>query len=272
MNFQPTTQFTRFQQFCTALLCVVWIPVGACNGTDSIPTIQMTPTQRRDIDKSMAERGSLSVPKGESFNYPKFRSGQEGPSARGHAEAVGTDGARCTAEAGAGGSAWGTFQLGYGFDNVTGRPLAAVVKVKLSVEQSLSSAAASSDVGGSTAATGTVRFIMKDSFPGAILKEETLTSIDLDKGPDSGSTRKDLVFEAPLEPDRGYYLVVEGHAEVHADDSNSVKLLLEVTDVSFEISWNAVDAATRSGARGPADSSPEARAATVPFSSVAKDE
>lgn len=274
------------------LLGVAAVCLGAgCGGSTDVSTaIRRPAAQRPDIDAARTAAGSLAVPTGQPFNIVSFKSGQDG-AARGESKAAGENGASCRAEASAGGSAWAEFQLGYCFDNVTGAPLKAAVRLRLAAAESHARRpmadpaagrpdAGQSDVktsppstqprpadagvvrGTSTVAT-VLKFFIKDSN-GLVVRQEDLVSTDLEKGSRSVAGEHDLVFDVQFEPQRGYYLVVAGRTELTAGGSEAVESSLGVTRCSFDIAWQgaAASGAAKDGsgiAGGEAESRGQAR-------------
>ena len=177
------------------------------------------------------------VPAGEAFNYPRFSSGQEGPDARGSAMAAGMDGAVCFAEVNGDGKAWGAFQLGYAFDHQATSPSHCVVHVRLTAEEAGKSSR-NDGAGEDASADGAVAlvFFMKDSM-GLTIKEESLVSSTLNRGPRDATTQYDFVFEADLQPERGYYVIVSGRVDASASQSATSRVDLKVSDVSMDIRW-----------------------------------
>ena len=228
--------------------------MASCNGNGGEINIRMSAVERPDLGREMASRGRLAIPADDAFNYPKFRSHQEGTTARGESKAVGRDGASCRAEVTGEGTAWGEFQLGYGFDNVTGKALDAVVSLKLSVKESVSHQEGDSGADENATASGHLSFVVKDTN-GVELKRDSLVANDLTKGPQSSTNRPELVFDVTFEPDRGYYLVLSGRADVKAYAGQTATVQLEVTDVSLEVRWREAEAAVKADKQGAAPSS-----------------
>jgi hypothetical protein len=227
----------------------------ACSQDDVSTSVKRPAAQRPDIDKSLAAKGSLLLPASEEFNYTAFTSGQTG-SARGESAAVSRDGARCAAQAGQGGTAWAEFQMGHCFDNTSGLPLDAVLRLRLKATESRSFQGSDADPteSGSTAAAA-LRFFIKDSN-GQMLRNEDLLTSSLAQGPQSSTNSHDVVFDVRFEPDRGYYLIIAGRAECQAGSAKSTSVSIDVASASMDIRWRAAAAepATTAGppAAGPA--------------------
>lgn len=217
-------------------LAVAALAIGGCGQGGAITDLRMTADKRPDLNKQNAERGKISLPADEPFNYPQFRSGQEGPTAHGEAKAQGNNGAICRADVAEESSAWGEFQLGYCFDNMTGEALDAVLKINLTATTSASHKESAPTGQAKVDATGEIVFFVKDS-DGLILRQEQLLVTDLNRGQTSTTNRHALVFDARFEPDRGYYLVLAGRCEIDGAPAQSASLSVEVADVSFEINW-----------------------------------
>lgn len=223
-----------------------------CSGAAVVGTdVKRTAAERPDVDRAMANAGALALPAKAPFNITSVNSAQSG-AARGTAELVGQDGAKCSAEARDGGSAWGEFQLGYCFDNVTEQVLQAVVKVRLKVNGSTTSTGGEQGTAraGGTPATGTssLAFFIKDTN-GVMVKKEQLYTGDLAAGAGAKGTVQDLTFDVRLEPQRGYYLVIAGRVEAQSAASQGVASSLDVTGCAMEINWQGTKPA---GAPGPA--------------------
>jgi hypothetical protein len=220
--------------------------LAGCGGGGNVGMrVRKPASQRPDVDLAIASKGKLVIPGGGAFNLTSFKSGQMG-AARGLSEAIGNDGARCRAEARDGGSAWGEYQLGYCFDNVTDVPLDATVRLRLTVTESTSTGEADEEEANSLAtATGTLVFFIKDATTGLNVRKESLLSSDLEKGAASTHTPHDLVFDARFESGHGYYLVIAGRAEVKAAAARSVACSLDVARCSLEIAWRDLTTASR---------------------------
>ena len=181
----------RFQRYAMsgslvpALLGTAPLWLAGCGGADAGTDIRMAEPDRPDLDNPQSAEGHLVIPVDAPFNYPRFRRGAEGVSAKGDAQPVGANGAKCLAEVNGEGSAWGAFQLGYGFDNMAADAMAAVVKLKLKTRQSAASLTKGSVRG---SATGTLSFFIKDAYTGEVLRTESLASTDPSKGPPSSAT------------------------------------------------------------------------------------
>jgi len=246
---------------------------GCSGGGDVDMTVRKPASERTDINQARAASGALSIPSAQPFNITSFKSGQEG-AARGECKSTDGNGATCRADARDGGSAWGEFQLGYCFDNVAKVPLSAAVKLRLTVAESTSisrpsgeptasmpalQSGASANAGGNTPAAnqrsaasaeaaGTpttakafLKFFIKDTN-GVLLKEQSLVAETLDRGPHSSHDTRDVVFDARFEPDRGYYLVIAGRAEVQSAAGQASQITLDVTPCTIEIVWQGTTA------------------------------
>lgn len=230
----------------TALLSVLPALSGGCGDQEAGIRVRMPASQRPDLDAKMLARGTLTIPQDKAFNYPKFRSGQEGPSARGEAEAIGNNGALCRAEVSGEGNAWGEFLLAYCFDNMTGRTLDAVIKARLTIRRTVIHDTGKDDAVEPTNATVDLSFLVEDASMGQVLKQEKLISGEVNLGSHLSTTHRDLVFDVKFEPNRGYYLFLSGRASVKAEHPGRTgSVLLEVKDVSFEIQWQAAGASAR---------------------------
>ena len=117
---------------CLGVVVAAGLLAGCGGGGNVGMRVRKPASQRPDVDLAMASKGKLVIPGGGAFNLTSFKSGQMG-AARGLSEAIGNDGARCRAEARDGGSAWGEYQLGYCFDNVTDVPLDVALDAVLNV-------------------------------------------------------------------------------------------------------------------------------------------
>ncbi len=238
---------------------------GGCGDQQAGIRVRMPASQRPDMDAKMVARGALLIPQDKAFNYPKFRSGQEGPSARGQAEAIGNNGALCRAEVSGEGNAWGEFLLAYCFDNLTGKTLDAVIKARLTIHRTVVHDTGDAEAVEPFNATADLSFFVEDASMGQVLKQEKLITGEVSLGPHLSTTHRDLVFDVKFEPDRGYYLFLSGRAGVNAErPGHTGSVLLEVKDVSFEIQWQAAEASAR--AEGAAEAVLEP-AATTPMAS-----
>lgn len=232
----------------TGLLSVLPALSSGCGDQEAGIRVSMPASRRPDVDDTAVARGALIIPHDKAFNYPKFRSGQEGRSARGEAKAVGNDGALCRAEVGDEGDAWGEFALAYCFDNLTGKALDAVIKARLTIRRTVTRGSGQGDVVKPAETTANLSFIVEDASMGQVLRQEQLISGEVDLGPQLSTTHRDLVFDVKFEPDRGYYLILSGRAGVTAEQAGqSGAVLLEVRDVSFEIQWLAAEGAAEAG-------------------------
>jgi hypothetical protein len=235
----------------TWLLGVVGLAcwIGACSGAGEVATdIRKPASERPDVDNAMAAKGTLAVPATEAFNLTSFRSGQTG-AGRGESKVDGAGGAVCRAETARDGTAWGAFQLGYCFDNVTSRPLDAIVKVHLVASESTTGGPDDEDLIASSA--NDLTFFIKDTN-GLVIKRESLLSSGLDKGAASLGMKHDLVFDVRFAPNCGYYLVLSGRAKVESDGPHPLAASLRVDEYTIQIEWRGV-VSSDSGPDGPAD-------------------
>lgn len=245
----------------TALLSVFPALSGGCGDQEAGIRVRMPASQRPDMDAKAVARGALVIPQDKAFNYPKFRSGQEGPSSRGGAGAIGNNGALCRAEVSGEGNAWGEFLLAYCFDNLTGKSLDAVIKARLTIRRTVTHDTGTDDAAEPADATADLSFFIEDASMGQVLKQEKLISGEVNLGSHLSTTHRDLVFDVKFEPDRGYYLFLSGRASVKAEQpGHTGSVLLEVKDVSFEIQWQAAEASA--GAEGAAGATIEPVATT----------
>lgn len=232
----------RYAKFTFLCLALAFTGIG-CGEGDTTMVVKKPASERPDVDRAMAGKGSLVVPTAQAFNYSSFNSGQTG-TARGEAALVGKDGARCAAQASDGGSAWGEFQIGYTFDNTTGGPLDAAVKLKLRLAQTQTTSGTAPDAHGiETTGKSALRFFIKDSV-GLTIKAEDVATSTLMKGPTSHTDTHDIVFDARFEPDRGYYLVLAGRIDVTAAGGGNATLAMDVQQATMEIAWRPGEAKT----------------------------
>lgn len=216
--------------------------LGACSGAAVDTNVRLPAAERPDVSPSAISK-AIEVPVEAAFNYPRFSSGQEGAEARGSAVADGKAGAKCFAEVDGKGKAWGAFQLGYAFDHQSATKSHCVVRVRLTADESATAEwPKQATNGGSVDGSVNLIFFMKDSM-GLTLKEESLVSSTLQKGPQTATTHHDFVFDTDLEPERGYYLVVSGRVDASSGEGTSSRVELNVSDVSMEIRWGDAAAA-----------------------------
>lgn len=207
-----------------------------CGESDTGMVVKRSASERPDIDRPTALKGALAVPAAQPFNFTTFTSGQLG-TARGESTAVGKDGARCSAEAGDGGSAWGEFQLGYCFDNTSGEPLDASVKLTYKLTETRSSKGPVLDARGvDSTGKSALRFFIKDTN-GRTLKTEDLSTSTLATGPVSQTNKRDMVFDARFEPNRGYYLVLTCRTDAQAAAGANTSVAMNVEQAGLEIAW-----------------------------------
>ncbi len=226
-------------------LALVFVLVVGCGESgDTIVRARRPAGTRPDVDQAMAARGALLIPADAPFNVTFFesdRSGEAG-SATGDAS-LRADGASCRAEAAGGASAWGKFQLGYCFDNMSGVPLDARVRIRLALTESTTTENEDPGSAGTSATSRTsLVFFIKDATTGLDLKNEALLQTSLQRGGDSRSTKHDVVFDARFEPGHGYYLIVDGRTEAKAGESRAAACALDVTEYSIEIVWSRATA------------------------------
>ena len=230
--------------------CSVFLPVllvaaifAGCGESDSVVIVKKSPAERPDIDKAITARGALSLPSAQAFNYVSYTSGQVGDS-RGESAAVGKDGAHCSARAADGGSAWGEFQVGYCFDNMTGGPINGTVHLRFKQNTKQSAKAPLEDAkGNKTSNKSQTRFLIKDST-GITLKTEQLGDYSLDKGPQTGANSIDTSFDAHFESERGYYLVLIGRTDTQAVKTGSAEASIDIEGLSMEITWRPAEPAS----------------------------
>lgn len=228
------------------------VALGACGGGGTVETNVRLPAADRPDVSPTADSKAILVPSDVAFNYPRFSSGQEGPDARGSAVAAGDAGAITRAEVNGAGKAWGGFQLGYAFDHQSARPSHCVVRVRLTAEEiAKASRPDGSPVGKSADGSANLLFFMKDSM-GLTVKEESLVASSLSRGPRGATTQHDFVFDAELQPERGYYVVVSGRVDASAEADASSHMELKVSDVALEIRWeDKADGSVRAAVQGP---------------------
>lgn len=241
MNMRRCHRMVRNPLAACLLAMVATVLSAGCGGGGGIGTdVKKPASERPDIDRAAATSGALVIPANQAFNLTSFKSGQT-ETARGAAEMVGNDGATCRAEARKTGSAWGEFQLGYCFDNVTDARLDATVKVRFTVKEAISAEEAGDESASAMpTATNALVFFIKDATNGPEIKKEELLSSDIEKGAGSTNTAHDLVFDGRFEPGHGYYLVIAGRTDVRAVPSQSVACSLDVTNCSMEIAWRGI--------------------------------
>ncbi len=225
----------------TATICLAF--TSGCEGGGQGMSVRLSAAERPDVDAAVAT-GSLRVPEEKPFNIVSFKSGQEGLSARGESLPAGNHGASCTAQVNGTGSAWSEFQLGYCFDNATGRPLQAVLKLSVTVSENAEKTLGSGDA---AAASGqnSLTFLVRDTA-GLVVRQETLASSDLSKGARDTSNRHEMVFDLLCEPDRGYYILLAGRAAADAKgDGSGANARLEVKDVALHLEHRPAQAVDR---------------------------
>ena len=249
-------KWRRPETVSTVVLAAIWSFAaalsGGCASQEAGIRVRMPASQRPDLNAKAVARGKLIIPRDKAFNYPKFRSGQEGSSARGEAVAIGNNGARCRAEVNGEGNAWGEFLLAYCFDNMTGETLDAVIKTRLTIRRTITHDTATDDAAEATGATADLSFFIEDASMGQLLRQEKLVSGKVSLGSHLSTTHRDLVFDVKFEPDRGYYLFLSGRTSVKGEQpAHTGSVQLEVTDVSFDIQWQAAEASA--GAAGSND-------------------
>lgn len=234
-RFSRVSDSARRSRFLLPAICIAPLFAG-CGGGEAGGEVKLAEARRYDLDASMAESGSIRVPGSSELNYASFRSGQTG-TGRGESRRVGAAGAVCKAECEPDGSGWGEFQIGYSFDNKTNRTLDATVKLRLKVSEANEiKRDAPNAAEDSTTANTTLRFFIKDTV-GRELKSGNILNSSLALGPKSSGKEQELVFDARFEPERGYYLIVTGRAEVSSEEGEAVAASVEVTDMALDIAW-----------------------------------
>ncbi len=236
---------SRFIVTRTVTFSILALVIHGCGEADTTMVVKKPASERPDVDLALATKGAMVIPTAEAFNYSSFNSGQTG-SARGEAAIVGKDGARAAAQATDGGSSWGEFQIGYTFDNTSGAPLDAAVKLKLRLAQTQTTSGQRTDTHGiETTGKSVLRFFIKDSV-GQTIKSEDIAASLLLKGPASHTDMHDIVFDARFEPDRGYYLVLAGRTDVQAAAGGNASLAMDVQQATMEIAWRPGEAKSAS--------------------------
>jgi hypothetical protein len=241
---------TRFHHPLSVVLILVPTLIVGCGGGEAGMVVKKPAGERPDLDGTITSKGTLAIPSGQPFNYANYASGQLG-TARGESKAIGKDGARCGAQAGNGGSAWGEFQLGYCFDNASGGPLDASIKLTYRLAEARSLKGALSDARGvESSGKIALHFIIKDSN-GQTLKSEELAMSSLVTGPISQTNSREIVFDARFEPDRGYYLVLSCRTDTQAADGADTDVSVEVQGVALEIAWRRGETKTAAEVHEP---------------------
>ena len=219
------------------LLPVVACLLGSgCGGAEDGINSASLPEDRPDVTPERLARGRVTLPATEPFNLTAFESNQDADG-RGESKAEGTGGAICKAASGTAGSAKASFLLGYTFDNLSGRDIDAVIKLKLTHNEAIALTPGTTPPdkippGGST----NLAFVIKDSA-GVVLKNEGLAASAADKGPAASSGSHDLSFDVRFEPGKGYYLIIAGRCEAKAGSGRGTTVDVSVRDVSLDIDW-----------------------------------
>jgi len=230
-----------------------------CGGAEDGINSASLPEDRPDVTPERLARGRVTLPASEAFNLTAFESNQDGDG-RGESKAEGPAGATCKAAGGTAGSAKASFLLGYTFDNLTGRDIDAVIKLKLTHNEAiaLSSGATPPDKAPPSGSSN-LAFVIKDSA-GVVLKNEGLAGSSADKGPAASAGSHDLSFDVRFESGKGYYLIIAGRCEAKAGSGCGATVDVSVHDVSLDIDWKpAATAAT-----GSTPAAPKTRPATTP--------
>ncbi len=243
---------SRLRRVVLTLSWTSFALLAACGGGGIDTNVRMAASDRPDVSPARTA-GALVIPSERAFNYPRFSSGQEGAAARGASAAEGAAGAVCSAESKGEGNAWGAFQLGYAFDHEATQPSRCTVHVRLTAKEEARSVAGDKSVGlKGPAGSINLSFFMKDST-GLTIKEESLVSSTLARGPREATTNHDFVFEAELAPERGYYIVIGGRADASTTAGSEAATRLTVSDISMTVRWitsqkGAAAAAAQGGA------------------------
>lgn len=236
----------RWGRVTLALLFAGVAGLAGCGGGGTTAEVKLPESERPDIDAAAASSGALTIPGTAEFNYSAFSSHQTGVG-RGESKRSGPAGAMCRAECQAGGSAWGEFQFGYTFDNKTGQPLDAVIKLRVKIaENNEAKSSVPVDAPGAPVATNLLTFFIRDSI-GTDLKTTNLLASTVTKGPKTSVNQREEVFDVRFEPDRGYYLIVSGRSEVQAEEAESLAASVEASDIAIEITWKPAAASTTAG-------------------------
>lgn len=222
---------------------------SGCGGAEDGINSASLPEDRPDVTPERLARGRVTLPATEPFNLTAFESNQDGDG-RGQSKAEGTGGATCKAASGTTGSAKASFLLGYTFDNLSGRDIDAVIKLKLAHDEAIDLSPGTTPPdqtppGGAS----NLAFVIKDSA-GVVLKNEGLAASVADKGPAASSGSHDLSFDVRFEPGRGYYLIIAGRCEAKAGSGRGATVEVAIHDVSLDIDWKPAPAAA--GGRTPA--------------------
>jgi len=221
------------------ILAILPLTSGCSESSGLNMNVRKPANERPDLDAAMVAAGVRRIPADEGFNLTSFTSGQAGDS-RGRAESAGNDGAIAAAEARDGGTAWGEFQLGYCFDNALGTPLQATIRLRMKVATATSALSKEETnrghAGSAEQARSILAFFVKDTS-GLVLRKETLQESDLEKGAESATRTHDLVYDVRLEAGRGYYLVIGGRVDAHAEADQTVSCVISVNEAALEIHW-----------------------------------
>lgn len=223
---------------------LVVLTLAGCGESGPDVNVRLPERERPDVDEAALSGGRRKIPADSAFNIASFTSGQQGQQARGSSAAVGTDGATCEAKVTGEGSSWGAFQLGYTFDNMTNRAINATVRLRLDAKASLTREGSAPDQSTQPSGSANLTFVVKDTL-GVVVRQEVLCSATIATGPREESRRHDVVFDAKLEPNRGYYLVIAGRADATTPKDLSADVSIGVSGVSLEIEWNAATASTQ---------------------------
>lgn len=217
------------------VLAGLQLAAGCSSGGGADVNVRVAEKDRPDWDAATVAAGRRTIPAGEPFNIAKYTSGQDGANAQGNSGRFDPNGAICSAEVTGEGTAWGAFQMGYTFDNMTGRPLAATIRLKLDVDSALRQARKYADDRVDQSGAASVHFVLKDSL-GVVVRQETLHAASIGSASTEESRKFDLIFESRLEPSRGYYLVIAGRADVTSSPKGeNISADVRVTNVEFDI-------------------------------------
>lgn len=208
-----------------------------CAGGAADINVRVAEADRPDIDGTIVAMGRRAIPKDHAFNIVKFASGQDGRASQGISKSVEGNGGLCEAKVEGEGTAWGEFQLGYTFDNTSGQIVHAAIRLNITVDGRLAHESNTPNSKSIPSGTASLTFVVKDTL-GVAIRQETLYTAEIGTGAKEENRKHDVVFEALLEPNRGYYVVIAGRVDAAAlGPDQKCSVAIEASDISIEIDW-----------------------------------
>ena len=204
--------------------------IAGCGGAEFGETVTVPQEKHTPVDEAFLGGKALHFPADKPFNVTDFQRYASGDAdATASTEASGK--AKCTAHAGAGGSAWSEFELGQVLTQRGTKPFEATVT--FNVAYSYRMAGEMSARTGSPDKFGLKVYIMDSNR--RVLKRMMLAELDATKGPTAWSGTQAPAFDVTLEPGLAYHLVLAARMDVSGDENRAPAAEIDVKSLTIDV-------------------------------------